>query len=322
MSFLASLDPGDTVTRAVLVALAQTSIVILLAALMGRAVFRQRPEARHGLWLGALAWVLISPAVAVVGDRAGLALWVVALPFPGPGATAAVNEVIPDATVAEDRGPSNGFPQSDTSRIAANRTSGPVSAEAEPSEAAMAMSRVQPGKPEVSRAALPEVGRRDNALWGAATLLWAAGALAGLARIAVGWRRLAAFSRAARPLDPVRHGQTLERARDALGIATLPPVVTSATFRGPVAVGLLRPRVLLPEGLAEAISSDSLRDVLVHECAHVLRFDPWVGLVQRLAGALFWPHPLVLLKIAVAVAVAATGLAGSTVRLDRPARAD
>ena len=91
----------------------------------------------------------------------------------------------------------------------------------------------------------------------------------------------------------MRHGPTLERVRDALGVAALPPVVTSPTVRGPVAVGLLRPRVILPEGLAESLASDSLRDVLVHECAHVVRLDAWVGLLQRLAGVIFWPHPLV-----------------------------
>ena len=51
--------------------------------------------------------------------------------------------------------------------------------------------------------------------------------------------------------------------------------------------------MLLPEALAESISDRSLCDVLVHECAHVLRRDAWVGLLQRLAGALFWPHPFV-----------------------------
>ena len=94
-------------------------------------------------------------------------------------------------------------------------------------------------------------------------------------------------------LDPVRHGPTLERVRDALGVAALPPVVVSPAVRAPVAVGLLRPWVILPEGLAESLASDSLRDVLVHECAHVVRLDAWVGLLQRLAGVFFWPHPLV-----------------------------
>ena len=51
--------------------------------------------------------------------------------------------------------------------------------------------------------------------------------------------------------------------------------------------------MVLPEGLAESISSRSLCDVLVHESAHVLRGDAWVGLLQRVAGVLFWPHPFV-----------------------------
>jgi len=280
MNLLARLDPGDAVTRAVLVALVQTSVVILLAELMSRALLRQRAEARHGLWLEALVWVLISPAVATVADRSGLALWVVALPVPGPVASHAVNEIIPDAAVAE-------IPRSDSTPLGAYQASGAGLAEA------MAIARDKPGPADAPRGALPEMGQRGNALVGGVVLLWGVGALAGFARIIAGWRRLVAFSRTTRPLDPERYGPFLELVRDALGIAAVPPVVTSPMAAGPVAVGLFRPCVVLPEGLAEAISSESLRDVLVHECAHVLRFDPWVGLLQRLAGALFWPHPLV-----------------------------
>ena len=123
-----------------------------------------------------------------------------------------------------------------------------------------------------------------SAVMGGLTLLWVVGALVGLARIAVGWTRLAALFRSACPLDPLRHGPTLERVRDALGVAALPPVVTSPAVRAPVAVGLLRPRVILPEGLAESLTSDSLRDVLVHECAHVVRLDAWVGTAAAPGG--------------------------------------
>ena len=41
------------------------------------------------------------------------------------------------------------------------------------------------------------------------------------------------------------------------------------------------------------MSRDELRDVLVHECAHVVRRDTLVGLIQRAADVLFWPYPLV-----------------------------
>ncbi len=38
---------------------------------------------------------------------------------------------------------------------------------------------------------------------------------------------------------------------------------------------------------------DELCDVLVHECAHVVRHDPVVRYLQAIAGSLFWPLPTV-----------------------------
>ena len=45
--------------------------------------------------------------------------------------------------------------------------------------------------------------------------------------------------------------------------------------------------------MIQALNSSQLRDVLVHEMAHIHRHDHVVVLLQRLAGALFWPFPLV-----------------------------
>ena len=42
MNLLASLDPGDAMTGLVFIVVLQTSVVILLAALLGRTVFRRR----------------------------------------------------------------------------------------------------------------------------------------------------------------------------------------------------------------------------------------------------------------------------------------
>jgi galactose mutarotase-like enzyme len=51
--------------------------------------------------------------------------------------------------------------------------------------------------------------------------------------------------------------------------------------------------VVLPQALAATLTAPELRDVLIHECAHVLRRDTLVGVLPRLAAALYWPHPLV-----------------------------
>ncbi len=68
-------------------------------------------------------------------------------------------------------------------------------------------------------------------------------------------------------LDPLRYGATLELVRTAFAHVALPPIVTSTAVTGPMAAGLLRPRVVLPPDLAATIPVDALRDVLVHESA-------------------------------------------------------
>jgi beta-lactamase regulating signal transducer with metallopeptidase domain len=282
MSFLSRFDPGASATGLILVFVVQASVIILLAAVCGWTVLRRRALARHNLWLGSLILVVISPAAAAVADRLDLTLWVIPLPVPGRAAD----------PIAEQRSNHASAP----SDALANLTTLParsIPVEAELPDALTSKSRGEPGQVEPNPAAAPDVKSRGSALVGGLSLLWAAVAWAGLVRTAAGWRRLASLARSARPLDPVRHAPALARARDALGGRPLPPIVTSPAVCGPLAIGLLEPRVVLPEGLAEAISADALRDVLVHECAHVARGDAWVGLVQRLVGVLLWPHPLV-----------------------------
>jgi beta-lactamase regulating signal transducer with metallopeptidase domain len=283
MSLLARFGPGDAVTALVIVCLVQTTVVILAAAVCSGTMLRHRAPARHGLWLGNLMLALLSPAVAGIVDRSGLTLW--AIPLRIPGSQALRN--------ADAHGTTHRAHQSDSSGTNANLNDVSILVESEPERPVAAMPGVEQGRVETDRTVAREVDRPKSALLGGLTLLWAVGAVVGLARIAAGWRKVAMIVRSARVLDPVRHGPTLERVRDALGLGTLPPVVVSPEVRGPVAVGLLRPRVLLPEGLAESIASAALRDVLIHEYAHVVRLDAWVGLLQRLAGVLFWPHPLV-----------------------------
>ena len=51
--------------------------------------------------------------------------------------------------------------------------------------------------------------------------------------------------------------------------------------------------MILPADLRARISREQLCDVLIHECAHVVRRDPAMRYLQALAGSLFWPLPTV-----------------------------
>ena len=69
----------------------------------------------------------------------------------------------------------------------------------------------------------------------------------------------------------------------------------SGEDQSPVVDGLLRPRILLPNGIDQILSKHELRAVLLHELTHAKRRDNLIRLVQELALCLLWFHPFLWL---------------------------
>ena len=61
----------------------------------------------------------------------------------------------------------------------------------------------------------------------------------------------------------------------------------------PGVVGIWRPVLLLPEGLADRLTPAQLNAVIAHERCHVGRHDNLAAAVHMLVEAIFWFHPLV-----------------------------
>src|SRR5262249_20343807 len=61
----------------------------------------------------------------------------------------------------------------------------------------------------------------------------------------------------------------------------------------PGVVGIVRPLVLLPEGIAERLTPPELETVLAHELCHVRRRDNLFAALHMIVEAVFWFHPLV-----------------------------
>ena len=79
--------------------------------------------------------------------------------------------------------------------------------------------------------------------------------------------------------------------RMALGV--IPAVAYCQRISVPIVVGVLRPMILLPASLASSLTLEQLELVLLHELAHIRRYDPAVNLLQRLVEALLFFHPAV-----------------------------
>ncbi|MGI9073580.1 MAG: M56 family metallopeptidase [Bryobacteraceae bacterium] len=71
----------------------------------------------------------------------------------------------------------------------------------------------------------------------------------------------------------------------------------SAEIATPVVTGYARPTVLLPVLVVDRLSSDELDQILLHELAHVHRYDDWAIALQRCVEAMLVLHPLVRLIV-------------------------
>ena len=119
--------------------------------------------------------------------------------------------------------------------------------------------------------------------------LWSGGALFLLGRSVLGWWLVSRVVGAARPLHPV---PAVGGSADAPKRCTY---VVSNETRTPFAVGIIRPRVVLPDGLPPG--SDQWTSVLLHEWAHIRRFDVLTLYLGLFARALFWPVPFVWIAL-------------------------
>ena len=89
-------------------------------------------------------------------------------------------------------------------------------------------------------------------------------------------------------LDPSLR-QTLLRHRGGREIA----LCKSPKVRVPTALGLIKPAVVIPDWLMQELSPAELNQILLHELAHLRRWDDWTNLAQQLIKVIFFFHPAV-----------------------------
>ncbi|MGK5059613.1 M56 family metallopeptidase [Janthinobacterium sp. LB2P49] len=78
-----------------------------------------------------------------------------------------------------------------------------------------------------------------------------------------------------------------------MGMRRQPPLKLHAGLASPVTVGFWRPVILLPAALLSGMPVALLEALLAHELAHVRRWDYLVNLLQSVAEALLFFHPVV-----------------------------
>ena len=78
-----------------------------------------------------------------------------------------------------------------------------------------------------------------------------------------------------------------------LGLRFVPLVKLPSDVGVPMLVGTLRPFLLLPASLITGLKDEELENVVLHELAHLRRFDHYTVAVQRVVESVLFFHPVV-----------------------------
>ena len=89
--------------------------------------------------------------------------------------------------------------------------------------------------------------------------------------------------------EELKHKIDLFAAR--IGIRQIVSLVQSELVKVPVAVGWLKPVILLPMGIVLQLSTEQLESILWHELAHIRRRDYLVNILQGLVETVFFFNP-------------------------------
>lgn len=123
-------------------------------------------------------------------------------------------------------------------------------------------------------------------------LAWLCGAAFLSLRLLTGWWSLRALRRGCEPIAGVWRGRA-ERLVRRLKFFRPPRIVVSPRVTQALATGIWRPCVILPAAWLTELPCDALEAVLLHELAHLWRWDAWVNVWQRLLETWFFFHPAV-----------------------------
>lgn len=121
---------------------------------------------------------------------------------------------------------------------------------------------------------------------------WALGAAVMFGRLALGLAWVARARRRSEPA-PAEWQARLDALARRLGVTRQVSLRLLPELAGPIALGTLKPCVLLPAALLTRLPVSLVEALLAHELAHVRRWDYLANLLQSAVEALLFFHPVV-----------------------------
>jgi len=130
---------------------------------------------------------------------------------------------------------------------------------------------------------------------------WILAAGAALLRLTTGLWRLRRLRSSCIPIDagaleaPIQKTIADFSSSFSSSFSSPRPVIlaTSENVSVPSALGFFAPMIVIPSWALRELSTEELNVILLHELAHLRRWDDWTNLLQKIARAVFIFHPAV-----------------------------
>jgi|GEM_PF-3067768 len=124
-------------------------------------------------------------------------------------------------------------------------------------------------------------------------LAWVTGVILFSGYHFIGWRRARGFVR--RGTSPVgREWQArFKDLCDDFGVRRLVVLLSSSLVKVPCVIGWIKPVLLVPASMFTALDPSEIEMILVHELAHVRRYDVLVNILQTIMETVFFFNPAI-----------------------------
>lgn len=123
--------------------------------------------------------------------------------------------------------------------------------------------------------------------------VWIAGVLIFYLRHIAGWISVSRLRRRGVCCAPDEWQQQLLRLSAQLRLTRPVRLFESCLVDAPMVLGHFRPFILMPIGLLAGLPAGQIEAILLHELAHIRRFDYLVNVVERFVEGLLFYHPAV-----------------------------
>jgi len=124
-------------------------------------------------------------------------------------------------------------------------------------------------------------------------LIWILAASIAILRLVLGLWHLRSLRRNCSAIDSSQLDPRLRKTIADFSASRAVRLATSERVTIPAAIGFFRPMIVLPQWALKELPAEQLRAILLHEFAHLQRWDDWTNLLQKFVRAIFLFHPAV-----------------------------